>query len=83
METKKIEIKNKLGLHASLCAKIVQIASKYSADMQLNTNDKTYDLKSILGLMSSAVCYGDNIMISAEGKDASNAIKAVTEVIQK
>ena len=46
---KEIIVKSTVGLHASLAAQIVRAASKYSVDINLHYNNKTIDVKSILG----------------------------------
>ena len=60
---KQIVVKSTVGLHASLAAKVVQAASKYSVDINLHYNNKTIDVKSILGLMSLAIPSGENVII--------------------
>jgi phosphocarrier protein len=62
---KKIVVKSTVGLHASLAAKVVQAASKYSVDITLHYHDKVVDVKSILGLMSLAVPQGENVIVVA------------------
>lgn len=78
---KEIVIKSTVGLHASLAAKLVQVASKYDADVKLVYNDKVVDVKSILGLMSLAVPSGENVLLSAKGKDAAEAVKEIENIL--
>jgi len=79
---KEITIKNTTGLHASLAAKVVQTASRYDVDIKLYYHDKVVDVKSILGLMSLAIPQGENVKIVASGKDASEAIKEIAQVLE-
>ena len=78
---KEIVIKSTVGLHASLAAKLVQVASKYDADVKLIYHDKVVDVKSILGLMSLAVPSGENVLLSAKGKDAVEAVKEIEKIL--
>lgn len=81
MVTKEIMISSTNGIHASLAAKVVQAASKYSVDITLHYRDRVIDLKSILGLMSLAVPYGENVKIVASGERANEAIKEITKIL--
>ncbi len=80
---KSIVVKSTVGLHASLAAKVVQAASKYSVDINLHYHDKTIDVKSILGLMSLAIPSGENVVIEASGEQAEAAIKDIATILEK
>lgn len=80
---KQIVVKSTVGLHASLAAKIVQAASKYSVDINLHYHDKTVDVKSILGLMSLAIPSGENVVIEATGDQAEIAIADIATILEK
>ncbi len=81
MISKEITISSTNGIHAALAAKVVQTASKYSVDITLHYRDRIIDLKSILGLMSLAVPYGENVKIVANGERADDAIKEITQIL--
>jgi phosphocarrier protein HPr len=78
---KEITIKSTTGLHASLAAKVVQTASKYSVEIELHYGSKIVDLKPILALMSLAVPQGQNVKIVARGTRAEEAIKDVSSIL--
>lgn len=80
---KQIVVKSTVGLHASLAAKVVQAANKYSVDINLIYHDKTIDVKSILGLMSLAIPSGENVIISANGDQAEAAIADIESILSK
>lgn len=80
---KQIVVKSTVGLHASLAAKVVQAASKYSVDINLHYNNKTIDVKSILGLMSLAIPSGENVVIEATGDQAEAAIADIASILSK
>ncbi len=79
---KKIVVKSTVGLHASLAAKVVQAASKYSVDITLHYHDKVVDVKSILGLMSLAVPQGENVVVVAQGDQAERAIDEIADLLE-
>ena len=78
---KQIVVKSTVGLHASLAAKVVQAANKYSVDINLIYKDKTIDVKSILGLMSLAIPSGENVIIEANGAQAELAIEDIASIL--
>lgn len=78
---RKIVVKSTVGLHASLAAKVVQAASKYSVDINLHYQDKVIDVRSILGLMSLAIPHGENVIISANGDQALEAINEIASIL--
>lgn len=80
---KQIVVKSTVGLHASLAAKVVQAASKYSVDINLHYNNKVIDVKSILGLMSLAIPRGENVIIEATGDQAESAIADIASILEK
>ncbi len=80
---KQIVVKSTVGLHASLAAKIVHAASKYSVDINLHYHNKTIDVKSILGLMSLAIPSGENVVIEADGDQAPQAIADIASILSK
>ncbi len=81
--TKSVTVKNTVGLHAALAAKVVQAASKYNVDINLIYDDKTIDVKSILGLMSLAIPAGENVVIEAQGEQAKEAIEDIASLLSK
>ncbi|MDE7161305.1 MAG: HPr family phosphocarrier protein [Anaeroplasmataceae bacterium] len=80
---KQIVVKSTVGLHASLAAKVVQAASKYSVDINLHYHNKVIDVKSILGLMSLAIPRGENVVIEATGDQAEAAIDDIAQILEK
>ena len=80
---KQIVVKSTVGLHASLAAKVVQAASKYSVDINLHYHNKVIDVKLILGLMSLAIPRGENVVIEATGDQAEAAIHDIASILEK
>jgi len=78
---KKIEIKNKLGVHARAAALLVQTVNKFSAQINFSADGQTTDGRSILGVMSLGVSQGSKIQIEATGDDAEKAVKALEKLI--
>lgn len=81
MLNEKIEIINKLGLHARAAAKLVQIASEFNSDITIRYNGKEADGKSIMGIMMLAASRGNTIELLSSGIDEEEALSAVKEII--
>ena len=83
MEKKEFHIIAETGIHARPATLLVQAASKFGSDINLEYNGKSVNLKSIMGVMSLGVGQGADVTISAEGDDEKEAIAAVTETMSK
>lgn len=81
MPSDKVEIVNKLGLHARAAAKLVQIASEFNSDISIRFNGKEADGKSIMGIMMLAASKGNTIELIASGQDEQEALIAIKQVI--
>lgn len=81
---KKLEIKNKLGLHARAAALLVQTVNRFSAEVTLSKGDgQTTDGRSIMGVLTLAAPQGSKIQVEARGKDAAQAVRAIERLIEK
>ena len=83
MEQKSYVIIDETGIHARPATMLVQTASKFESDIQLDYNAKKVNLKSIMGVMSLGVGKDAEITIYAEGSDEKEAIDAISEVLVK
>lgn len=83
MEKKDFHIIAETGIHARPATLLVQAASKFNSDITLAFNDKSVNLKSIMGVMSLGVGQGSDVTITAEGADEADAIAAVAETMKK
>jgi len=78
---KKFTIIDEMGLHARPATVLVNTAGKFAADIKLDYNGKSVNLKSIMGVMSLGVPHSADITVTAEGDDAEDAIAALTTVL--
>jgi phosphotransferase system HPr (HPr) family protein len=83
MITKEVEIINKKGLHARAASKLVQVATKYKARIQLARDGQVSDAKSILGVLVLAAHQGSFLTINAEGEDEQEAIEGLVDLINR
>lgn len=83
MEKKEFNIIAETGIHARPATLLVQAASKFASDINLEYQGKSVNLKSIMGVMSLGVGQGANVTITAEGSDEADAIAAIAETMAK
>ncbi len=82
MQTKEVEIINKLGLHARASAKITQLAGKYQSEVWLSRNKLRVNAKSIMGVMMLAANRGSKINIETIGQDETEAMLALVTLVE-
>ncbi len=84
MASRKVIIKNKLGLHARPAMMFVEIASKYQAEVSVCRTDQSepVDGRSIMQMMMLAATEGTQLEISATGEDAENAVEALVDLVK-
>ena len=78
----KLEICNKLGLHARAAARFVQVASAYDSHITLARDSREVNGKSIMGVMMLAAGKGVEIELIADGKDEQAAVAALDQLVR-
>ena len=82
MEKRDYHITAETRIHARPATLLVQTASKFSSDINLEYQGKSVNLKSIMGVMSLGAGQGSDVTISADGSDEKEAIEAIEETIK-
>ena len=82
MQTKEVEIINKLGLHARASAKITPLAGNYQSEVWLSRNKLRVNAKSIMGVMMLAANKGSKINIETIGQDEAEVMLALVTLIE-
>ena len=77
-----VRITNSRGLHARAAAKLVTLAEKYSACLNVTRDGQTVPACSIMGLMMLGAGPGSEITIEADGWDAKEALEAVAGLVE-
>ena len=81
--TRELTITNALGLNASNAPRIVQVANSFKCSIWLETEDRKANAKSLLGVISLGAKKDMNIVLSAEGSDAEEAVEKLSALIEK
>ncbi|GAA4718284.1 HPr family phosphocarrier protein [Brevibacillus fulvus] len=83
MVQQQVKVNLKTGLQARPAAFFVQEANRFVADIFVEKDNKKVNAKSIMGIMSLAISSGTEIIISAEGPDASQAVNSLVGLVSK
>lgn len=83
MKEKQFTVIADTGIHARPATLLVQTASRYTSDIQLEYKDKKVNLKSIMGVMSLGIGKGAEVTISTDGNDEDDAMAGIEELFSK
>ena len=81
--SKEIIIKNAQGLHARPAAMLVQIASKYNANVTVLKDGERVNGKSIMGILTLGAEQNSKIVLEADGEDAQEVLAELYELLTK
>lgn len=83
MIERSITVELETGLQARPAAQFVQQANRFTSDIFIEKDEKRVNAKSIMGLMSLAIGTGEDIKLIADGTDEEEALKELTDYVQK
>jgi phosphocarrier protein len=82
VERRKLEIRNKRGLHARASAKFVKCAAAFDAQVTVARDGQEVSGASIMGLMMLAAAQGSTIEVAAIGRQAVEAVAALAALVE-
>ena len=77
----KVEIINKLGLHARAALKFVELSSKHLSQVTVAREGREVNGKSIIGLMTLAAQKGATLNIVTSGEDEKELLDALRALV--
>lgn len=77
----RLEIVNRLGLHARAAVLFVQAASRHDAKVTVTKDGQSVDGRSIMGVMMLAAEQGSHIDVETSGTQARAALDAITTLV--
>lgn len=86
MPERSVTIASKVGLHARPAAIFVKAASEQSVSVSVvkaGSGAEPVDAASILGVMTLGAEFGDEVILSAEGEGAEQALDALVALLSK
>ena len=81
MTKKTIRIELASGLEARPVAMVVQIASQYESSIYVENEGARFNAKSIMGMMTLGLASGEEITVSADGRDEEAAISEIEKYL--
>ena len=81
MQTREVEILNKLGLHARAAAKLTRLAGQFQCVVWLSRNGRKVNAKSSMGVMMLAANKGSTPEVEITGKDDNEAMLALVDLV--
>ncbi len=81
MKTGSATITNRLGLHARPSAMVVEQATRFASEVWLEKDGLKINAKSIMGIMMLAAEQGSTLIVTTEGPDEEEALKAMQEIV--
>lgn len=83
MIKKEFTVVTDTGIHARPATLLVQEASKYSAEVQLEFDGKQVNAKSIMGVMSLGIAQNATFTIITDGNDEEDAMKGMEDLFTR
>ncbi len=80
--SREIAIVNRRGLHARAAAKLVTMAERFSAAVEVSRDGQSVSARSIMGLMMLGAGIGSTVLLTADGFDARQALDAIAALIE-
>ena len=83
MFNKEVIVRCESGLHNRQATYFVQKAYEFESSIWLVSANRKMNAKSLLGIMSLGIITGTNVMLSAIGPDAEDAVNALEALLQR
>ena len=80
--SREVAIVNRRGLHARAAAKLVTMAERFSAAVEVARDGQSVSARSIMGLMMLGAGIGSTVRLTADGFDARQALDAIAALIE-
>lgn len=79
---KRLLIKNRLGLHARAAVKLVELAQSFNACITVCNDEREAVADSVMGLLMLESAQGQQVTVSATGREAEQALHAICQLIE-
>ena len=82
MRKGKVEIVNKLGMHARAASRLVNLTKHFASRIELTKpGDEPVDAKRIMAVMMLEAVQGTTLELACEGDDEDEAFEAVRQLL--
>lgn len=81
MTKREITVQLPSDLEARPVALLVQVASQYQSEIHLESEGRSVNAKSIMGMMTFGLTAGEKITVTANGADEAEAVHNIEEYL--
>lgn len=81
MKKKTITIYNRSGLHLRPAGQVCQKAMEYQCRIQMVLGEKTYNMKSVLSVLSAQISASREIELVCDGPDEDRALEEIAQFL--
>lgn len=82
MYEEKVILRNEIGLHARPASVFIREAVRHPCEINIVKDQRNYNAKSIMSVLSMSANKGDEILIQAQGEGEEKAVKALVDLIE-
>ena len=82
MRSEKVVVKNETGLHLRPAGNLCKLALKYPCKVELKSENRIVNAKSVLGLLSACVKSGEEVEIVCDGDQEEAALEEIIAAIE-
>ena len=82
MISRKVTVKNSVGLHARPATFFIQKANSYKSSIWVEKEDCRVNAKSLLGVLSLGIVEGTAITLIADGSDEASAVDGLIALVE-
>ncbi|MDP4098352.1 HPr family phosphocarrier protein [Paenibacillus sp. P96] len=79
---KELTIQNPLGIHSRPAGAVTKKALQYPCDVRIVKGSKEVNAKSIIGVLSLEMKYGDQILLITAGDQEEEALKGIGDLLE-
>ncbi len=83
MVSKKIVVDIPAGLHLRPVSILCNRSIDFNSSIMIKKNEKSVNAKSVLGILSAGVKYGDEIELICDGSDEEEALETLSLMINE
>lgn len=78
----RVEIVNKLGIHARSASKLVALAKTFPCQVKIGLSEENLqNAKSIMGVLKLAAQRGEEVVLTTDGDEEHDAMDAIKQLI--
>lgn len=81
MVSREIVLQSEKGLHLRPAGKVCDLALNFKAHVQMKIGDRSYNLKSMLSVLSAQAAPGTRMEILCEGPDEDQALEEICRLL--